>query len=71
MTDEDVWNRIKTIRKKIGMSRSNYSVMKSRGKLAGHWPALIYSEFEETDNPIPMSRLLAMSTVSSHLRVSS
>ncbi len=42
MTDLNIWNEIKSIRKKIGMSDTNFRKIKSSGSLPEKWVAPIY-----------------------------
>jgi|GEM_PF-6872530 len=54
MTVINLWDEIKSIKQKIGMSDTNFRKMKSKGVLPEKWVTPVYLELKKTKKAISL-----------------
>lgn len=60
MTDNEIWNAIKSVCEEVGMKPDNFRKQKSNGCLAGKWVAPVYLALVEKGVPITLKSLQAL-----------
>lgn len=61
MSDDDLWQHIKSVSEENGISEGNFNTMKSRGRLAKKHVTPIYLSLKAAGKPVKLEHLHRLS----------